>query len=52
MISVDVRGQAAHASTPQEGKNALTAALRLISELPLAVDEGQQALDAVSYTHL
>lgn len=48
VISVDVRGQAAHASTPQEGKNALTAALRLISELPLAVDEGQQALDALN----
>lgn len=48
VFSVEVRGQAAHASTPQEGKNALTAALRLIAALPLAVDEGQQALDALN----
>ncbi len=48
VFAVEVRGQAAHASTPQEGKNALTAALRLISALPLAVDEGQQALDALN----
>lgn len=46
-INVDVRGKAAHASTPEEGKNALTATLRLISRLPLAATEGQQALDAL-----
>ena len=44
---VEVKGQAAHASTPQEGKNALTAALRLISQLPLAATDGQKALDAL-----
>ncbi len=32
-LQIDVRGQAAHASTPQEGKNALTAALRLVAKL-------------------
>lgn len=44
---VEVKGQAAHASTPQEGKNALTAALRLISQLPLAATDGQKALDGL-----
>ncbi len=32
-LRVNARGQAAHASTPQEGKNALTATLRLIKKL-------------------
>ncbi|MDO4323188.1 MAG: Sapep family Mn(2+)-dependent dipeptidase [Lachnospiraceae bacterium] len=47
VYAVDVRGQAAHASTPQEGKNALTAMLRLISRLPLAESEGQKVLAAL-----
>ncbi|MCD8021699.1 MAG: M20/M25/M40 family metallo-hydrolase [Lachnospiraceae bacterium] len=33
ILRIQARGQAAHASTPQEGKNALTAALRLVSKL-------------------
>ncbi len=32
-LRIDARGQAAHASTPQEGKNALTATLRLVAKL-------------------
>ncbi len=46
-IKVDVRGKAAHASTPEEGKNALTAALRLVAGLPLAETQGQKALKAL-----
>lgn len=37
-ICVDARGQAAHASTPQEGKNALTATLRLVAKLADAME--------------
>lgn len=37
---ISTRGQAAHASTPQEGKNALTATLELLVKLPLADSEG------------
>lgn len=44
---VAARGMAAHASTPQEGKNALTASLRLIAKLPLADSEGLRALRAL-----
>lgn len=47
IYKVDVMGKAAHASTPQEGKNALTAALRLISRLPLADTEQTRALRAL-----
>lgn len=47
VYAVETRGQAAHASTPQEGKNALTASLRLIARLPLAASEGQRALAAL-----
>ena len=47
VYTVEVRGQAAHASTPQEGKNALTAMVRLITHLPLAVSDGQKVLDAL-----
>ena len=42
------KGQAAHASTPQEGKNALTAALKLVKSLPLAPSEGHKALEALA----
>ena len=35
---------AAHASTPAEGKNALTATLRLITALPLDATKGLTAL--------
>jgi succinyl-diaminopimelate desuccinylase len=47
VYTVEVRGQAAHASTPQEGRNALTAALRLIACLPLAQSEGTRVLRAL-----
>lgn len=46
-VMIEVRGQAAHASTPQEGKNALTAALRMITYLPLAPSKGLDALKAL-----
>ncbi len=47
VLRVDVRGQAAHASTPAEGKNALCAALRLAAKLPLADTQGHRALRAL-----
>ncbi|MCD7817784.1 MAG: peptidase dimerization domain-containing protein, partial [Lachnospiraceae bacterium] len=47
-LKIDVRGQAAHASTPQEGKNALTASLRFLSKLPLGKFEGHDALLALN----
>ena len=43
-ILITARGRAAHASTPEEGQNALTALLRLISSLPLANTQGSQIL--------
>ena len=43
-VQVDAKGQAAHASTPEEGKNALTAMLQLIAELPLEQSKGKEAL--------
>ncbi len=46
-VAVSLRGLAAHASMPAEGKNALTAALRLVSKLPLADSEGYRALCAL-----
>ena len=44
VYEIHVRGISAHASTPEEGKNAILAALELISELPLADSQGLQAL--------
>lgn len=44
---VEARGQAAHASTPREGKNALSALLLLFTKLPLAESEGKNALLAL-----
>jgi succinyl-diaminopimelate desuccinylase len=44
VVGIDVRGKAAHASTPQEGKNALTAAIRLTTLLPLADSQAVRAL--------
>ena len=41
---IHTRGQAAHASTPQEGKNALTATLQLLAELPMVASEGYSRL--------
>ncbi len=46
-LLVEARGLAAHASTPAEGKNALTAALRLCTKLPLASTKGTKALRAL-----
>ena len=43
-VKVSARGVAAHASTPAEGKNALTATLRLITALPLDATKGLTAL--------
>ncbi len=44
---VEAKGQAAHASTPQEGKNALTAMVRLAAQLPLAQSQGISVLKAL-----
>ena len=44
IYTIHARGQAAHASTPQEGKNALTATLQLLAELPIADSEGYRRL--------
>lgn len=46
-FEVAARGQAAHAATPEEGKNALTAMLRLIAKLPLASSQGNNTLKAL-----
>ena len=35
-VLITAEGEGAHASTPEEGKNALTALLMLITKLPLA----------------
>lgn len=43
-VRVEAKGVAAHASTPEEGKNALTASLLLIAGLPLDETKGQKAL--------
>lgn len=43
-VKVSAKGVAAHASTPAEGKNALTATLRLITALPLDATKGLTAL--------
>lgn len=48
VFAVEARGQAAHASTPEEGKNALTAMLRYLTMLPLAPSDGQRALAALN----
>ncbi len=47
VLRIEAHGQAAHASLPAEGKNALTAALRLVTKLPLAESEGLRALCAL-----
>jgi succinyl-diaminopimelate desuccinylase len=47
VVEAEVRGKAAHASTPQEGKNALTAAMRLLACLPFAKCDGLAALKAI-----
>ena len=48
-----VSGLSAHASTPHEGKNALTAMIRLLNLLPLADTESSKALKelAALYPH-
>ncbi len=45
---IEARGVAAHASVPFEGKNAMTATLRLIQQLPLAPTRGQIALEGLA----
>ena len=43
-VLISVRGKAAHASTPEEGKNALTALLKLLAGLDLADCQGHRML--------
>lgn len=49
ILKVEIRGLSAHASTPQEGHNALTATIRLVAKLSdcLAPSEGLNALLAL-----
>ncbi len=42
--SIYAKGQAAHASAPADGKNALTAMLQLLAALPIADSEGYRRL--------
>ncbi len=42
--AVEVRGNTGHASTPQNGLNALTGALELLKKLPLAKRAGEEKL--------
>lgn len=45
---IRVKGHAAHASTPEQGNNALTALLTLLTLLPLADSEGTSKLHALA----
>ncbi len=47
LMRIDVKGIGAHASRPEDGCNAVTALIRLLTELPLADCEGLQRLKAV-----
>lgn len=46
-VQILCEGRAAHASTPQEGSNALTALLALLSELPLGESGAARAIRAL-----
>ncbi len=46
-VEVTCHGTGAHASAPQEGNNALTALITLVSSLPLADTPGTRALHAL-----
>ncbi len=43
-VSITCHGRASHASTPEEGNNALTALISLLTTLPLAVCDSTQTL--------
>lgn len=43
VLSIEARGAEAHASTPDEGKNAIAALLEVLCALPLAEDEALRA---------
>lgn len=45
---ITVKGEAAHASTPEQGNNALTALLTLLAALPLAESDGAARLRALA----
>lgn len=45
---ISVKGKAAHASTPEQGNNALTALLELLTALPLAKSESAAKLRALA----
>ncbi len=46
-LQISCHGKAAHASTPEEGNNALTALLSLLAELPLADGGSSRAIAAL-----
>jgi succinyl-diaminopimelate desuccinylase len=46
-LSIICTGQGTHASTPEEGNNALTALITFLSRLPLAACESTQTLQAL-----
>jgi succinyl-diaminopimelate desuccinylase len=46
-LTIEARGLAAHASTPEDGKNALCALVALLAELPLAKNALSEAIEAL-----
>lgn len=47
-VMLAFRGVSAHASTPEEGLNGITALIRILLALPLAENESRNALNALS----
>jgi len=47
LLKLEATGVQAHASTPDEGKNAITAMLELLTRLPLARDKGMETVHAL-----
>ena len=48
MLKLEATGVQAHASTPDEGKNAITAMLELLTRLPLARDKATEAVHTLN----
>ena len=47
-VTILVKGQAAHASTPAHGENAITVLLELLSRLPLAAGSGKTVIEGLA----
>lgn len=48
LLKLEATGVQAHASTPDEGKNAITAMLELLTRLPLAQDKATEAVHTLN----